>query len=157
MLSKSVVLMSEGVGGFFSAFNPNAFKSQAGIEALTMFSLLILFFIMAFLIYLNEKSIAERQAGFAQAQQVVQETALLLNSGSRIDGFYAEFQVPIILPSFSLNLSNYSVTGLIQVNGQNTQISYPLNATIYCSPCVLSQGVYWASTSNRVTRVGQKS
>ena len=134
------------------------FKSQAGIEATTLFSLLIILLILSFFIYLNESSIINRQTNFLQAQRAVQETATLINTGNRVEGFYGEFQVPLI-PStrFYVFLNNYSVTGFLDVPGGQTQIPFPINATIYCSNCTLWQGNYWVSTSNKITRVGRKS
>jgi len=132
-------------------------KSQAGIEAMAIFGILFLFFILTFLFFLREKAIVERESAFSRAQLVVEEAALLVNSGNRIDGFYAEFQVPIILPGFSLNFTNYSVVGRLQVDDSISEIPYPVNATVYCSLCPLGAGVYWVSTSSRVTTIGQKS
>ena len=132
-------------------------KGQAGIEALAGFAILIIFLILAYLIYLNDQSIASRQTSFLQAQRVTHETAILINSGNRVDGFYAEFQVPLILPGFGLNLTNYSVIGVLDTSTGKSEIQIALNATVYCSTCFLNQGTYWASTSNKVTTIGRKS
>ncbi|MFH1056273.1 MAG: hypothetical protein V1717_00530 [Candidatus Micrarchaeota archaeon] len=131
-------------------------KAQAAVEIMMIASIALVFLALNYLFFVNEQASVGRQSDFLQARKNVEEVGLLLSAGNRVEGFYSEFQIPLFPQGFSLNLSNSEAVGTLPVNGQETQIAFPLNVTLNCVSCPLGPGTYWISNYNKVLKIASK-
>ncbi len=130
-------------------------KAQATIEALVVVGILIAFFTIYYLYYINEQSFFFQTSDFRQAKNLAGEAAVLVDAAGRVKGFYAEFFIPFPQrQDVSINFTNGFAVATLD---DGRQAFSPIQSSVSCSQCPIGPGKAWVSNpSGNLVLVGKK-